>query len=540
MGKNYYSIILHRFFFLVVYFTIFSSFAQSKIDIDKRKKFYALKNEYEFSVNFSKDIGEKMISYAQDDYEKAMAYVILGENYYNKSNFVESVSYLEKSLSFVNKTDSLDFKVRILNVLVISYRRAGLISESDENWKLLQKISSNLPSRTNKANLLYTQTKIYDIDEDYCKAAVTRRAYYNIIKEDESVLEIRNRFNFAILSQLGFELIKCGKFNDAQQVIYDCELLLKGIATKDPILLYEFHLMNKALIVLKKGHNDSARLYFDEALRLNKIDNNKSIKKVLLNERVNAKIDPAEDQLTFLTKVAAINNSENLITKSLTAKETDRKISIIKQKQRNERALISSLIILALGTIGVLFYFSRRNKKLRAKYTAIIKDLNTGLKNNPNPVTFEEIFVDHIIQEEVLEDETAKKAIVQISEETEKEFLKNLEIFEKKKLYTTKGLSATQMAVMLKTNTKYLSALLKKFRNNDFYNYINEQRISYIVKMIYENRKYLNYKIAVLSDMCGYNTHSQFASAFKQIKGISPSKFIQFLKEEEQNLIKNP
>ena len=51
--------------------------------------------------------------------------------------------------------------------------------------------------------------------------------------------------------------------------------------------------------------------------------------------------------------------------------------------------------------------------------------------------------------------------------------------------------------------------------------------------------KYLNYKIAVLSDMCGYNTHSQFASAFKQIKGMSPSKFIQFLKEENHNLIKN-
>ena len=120
------------------------SFSQLKIDEEKRKNFYALKNEYEFSVNFSNEIGEKMIAFAQDDYEKSMAYVILGENYYNKSDFLNAVHHLEKSLNFIKKTDSLDFKVRVLNVLVISYRRAGLISESDENWKLLKKISSQL------------------------------------------------------------------------------------------------------------------------------------------------------------------------------------------------------------------------------------------------------------------------------------------------------------------------------------------------------------------------------------------------------------
>lgn len=67
------------------------SFSQLKIDEEKHKNFYALKNEYEFSVNFSNKIGEKMIAFAQDDYEKSMAYVILGENYYNKSDFLNAV-----------------------------------------------------------------------------------------------------------------------------------------------------------------------------------------------------------------------------------------------------------------------------------------------------------------------------------------------------------------------------------------------------------------------------------------------------------------
>ena len=95
-------------------------------------------------------------------------------------------------------------------------------------------------------------------------------------------------------------------------------------------------------------------------------------------------------------------------------------------------------------------------------------------------------------------------------------------------------ITAAEMAASLKTNTKYLSFILKKYRGNDFYNYLNEMRINYIVKALYEDPKLLKYKISVLSDMCGYNTHSQFASAFKQIKDITPSQFITNLKNEKR------
>ena len=88
------------------------------------------------------------------------------------------------------------------------------------------------------------------------------------------------------------------------------------------------------------------------------------------------------------------------------------------------------------------------------------------------------------------------------------------------------------MAVMLKTNTKYLNYVLKKYRDSDSYNYINTQRINYIVRELHDKPELLQYKIAVLSDMCGYNSHSQFASIFKAVKDISPSQYISFLSAE--------
>ena len=65
----------------------------------------------------------------------------------------------------------------------------------------------------------------------------------------------------------------------------------------------------------------------------------------------------------------------------------------------------------------------------------------------------------------------------------------DLEKFEKEKGFNTKGISTAQMAVSLKTNTKYVNYILKKHRNSDFYNYINDSRINYITRALKEEPK---------------------------------------------------
>ena len=85
---------------------------------------------------------------------------------------------------------------------------------------------------------------------------------------------------------------------------------------------------------------------------------------------------------------------------------------------------------------------------------------------------------------------------------------------------------------MLKISPRNLSYILKKYRDDDFYNYLNNVRIEYIIKSLRENPKLLNYKIAALAEMCGYNSHSQFTINFKLKTGISPSQYIQFLQKE--------
>lgn len=528
-------------FFILLPITIYS---QSNIGDEKRKKFYELKNEYEYSENFSNHIGDKLLNLAQTDFEKSLAYIIIGENFYNQSDYLSSVENLEKSLNFVNKTDSLDFKVRVLNALVMSYRRAGLIAESVQHWNDLKDILKKSKSKDAEANLLYTQTKIYDIDGKYCEAAITRRKYYDLTKDKDPVEEINNRFNFAILNQLVYELIKCGKINEAKITLNESDSLLRNIKSENPILTYDFYLMNKAFLSKFQGNTEDAIAYFDEALAFNAMDNNKNVRKVLLTERVDLDIDSPDLKIDFLKE---INNLESNITKELTLKETEKKIKTLKNKQKSNTILIIGSIILLIVILFLIFYTIKNYKKTKNKYGIILEEIknDSSLYNEKeNNIIAQNIIEsdgnssDHNIDTiDILECDILKnkhKTASIISKEAEKEIVKNLEVFERKKQFTSQGLSATQMAASLKTNTKYLSFILKKYRGNDFYNYLNEMRINYIVKALYEDPKLLKYKISVLSDMCGYNTHSQFASAFKQIKDITPSQFITNLKNEKR------
>lgn len=106
-------------------------------------------------------------------------------------------------------------------------------------------------------------------------------------------------------------------------------------------------------------------------------------------------------------------------------------------------------------------------------------------------------------------------------------------MLEQRQFFTTQNMSASQMAVLLKITPRNLSSILKKYRNEDFYNYLNNMRIDYFTAIVRNNPKYRNYKISVLSEMVGYSSHSQFAINFKNRTGITPSQYISFLEKEQ-------
>lgn len=113
--------------------------------------------------------------------------------------------------------------------------------------------------------------------------------------------------------------------------------------------------------------------------------------------------------------------------------------------------------------------------------------------------------------------------------EVKEEILKKLSLFEEGTKYTDRNLNLSALSVKLKTNTKYLSYIINKYKKKDFNSYINELRILYIIKKMQTNPAYLNYKISYLADECGFSSHSKFTAVFKSVVGMSPSRFMDML-----------
>ncbi|WP_296150424.1 AraC family transcriptional regulator [uncultured Flavobacterium sp.] len=121
-----------------------------------------------------------------------------------------------------------------------------------------------------------------------------------------------------------------------------------------------------------------------------------------------------------------------------------------------------------------------------------------------------------------------------ISEEVEKRIMRHLSIFEKKHLFLSPNISLSSMSKDFATNGSYLSAIIKKHKNSNFNNYINDLRIEYIILKFKTHPEYFNYKIAYLAEECGFASYAVFHRAFVQKTGISPSKFISSLKTEKK------
>lgn len=162
---------------------------------------------------------------------------------------------------------------------------------------------------------------------------------------------------------------------------------------------------------------------------------------------------------------------------------------------------------------------NKKNKLHRKKYEELIDKINSK-KDTSAPLS---------TSSGKIENNDTRSTIVP---ETAKALLQKLEKFEASEKYLKKEANLTWLAHNLNTNTKYLSEIIRIYRGKNFSNYINGLRINYIVHKLYNEPKYRDYKISHLVEESGFVTYKVFVIAFKNEHGVTPSYFIEKLKQE--------
>ncbi|WP_346985888.1 helix-turn-helix domain-containing protein [Chryseobacterium sp. POE27] len=104
-----------------------------------------------------------------------------------------------------------------------------------------------------------------------------------------------------------------------------------------------------------------------------------------------------------------------------------------------------------------------------------------------------------------------------------------LDEYEKTEFYLNPNTTLAKVAVYLNTSPQNISEMINKNKEMNFSTYISSLRIDYIARLLKEDEKYRTYKISYLATVAGFVSHSTFTKVFKNIKGISPSEYIDML-----------
>lgn len=187
------------------------------------------------------------------------------------------------------------------------------------------------------------------------------------------------------------------------------------------------------------------------------------------------------------------------------------------------RYILFGLAVLIAGLGIILFYQFKENKKNKQKISDYLAQLNS---DSQKKIISQEKRKE-LASEEIIHENQSQE----VDEKTGK-ILDKLDEFEEGDLYVDSRMSLAFLASYLSTNTITLSKIINTYKQMNFNDYINGLRIRYIIEKIKNEPKFEQYKISYLAEVSGFSSHSIFSKAFKKSTGVTPSQFLDYLKEE--------
>ncbi|WP_160128741.1 AraC family transcriptional regulator [Kordia antarctica] len=147
-----------------------------------------------------------------------------------------------------------------------------------------------------------------------------------------------------------------------------------------------------------------------------------------------------------------------------------------------------------------------------------------------------EIFEKLIQKQDAKANETIQKPKeIIIKDEKVTQVLKRLEKIEAQGYFLESSCSLANMAKKAKTNTTYLTQIIKQYKEKTFYQYLNGLRINYTIDRLKTDTQFRKYAIKHIAFEVGYKSPESFTKHFKKATGIYPSYYIKELAKHNKH-----
>ncbi len=464
--------------------------------------------------------------------------MLIARLYQQKEELDKSIEYALKIDRLAIEARNYTWQTRANGYLAGLYRISELYGKargySQKALEILPKINDPEEASSTRAFMFQELAFASNCQGDY------EQAVRYLQEAGESILKVQHKREFLLMNNqrlLGDNYRLMSRY-DSALVHYDMAL---DLSANQPVH-YVIGMVYKGMAetFLKKGDLNPAKKYLDEAERFADQTGYLQIKKAIyaLSKEYYAHVNDKE-------KLAVVSEKSSIVKDTLLDKRAlvlDKMYGRLEQSESQNRVIddrkdVVIVVAAALLVSGVVFFawYKRCRRRELEQVKAVLERLSRS-EIIPGPdIPFEAVTdFGEVPDQEEKEPErsqaTAEKRIM--SPETERILLARFAEFEKSGLFLENGFSLSSLATHLDTNTKYISYLIRKYKESDYNGYVNELRINFAIKMLKENPQWRQYKISALASESGFSSHSQFAAVFKQQTGLPPSAFIKHLTEE--------
>lgn len=440
------------------------------------------------------------------------------------SNEAEKLALLLKdyqNLSSIHSTkatlyDNLGLYDQSIGAYMLAEKYARLIEKADRRHFELGMIYYNLS--------VYYQGRSY---EKTIESLLKSRNEIQSIRDDSADISPEKKIDMLLSIDMNLGILYLDKENPQRDLNRSESYFLKALEAKEKLgkqinAYTEIDLLSALLeFYYKKGDYKKGIAYGEKALDLEKRYNmpyNRRVGYMVLAKCYLA-INENEMSKKYLDLFSKLNDSINMVEKDAVEEPVKRIVSEKAKKLRSAMAVGISFFALFVF-IGIILW-NKKRKTLLHNYEALIVPLQ---KNGAGEQT-----QSSTVTSKALKTENITFKSMHIADETVETLLSGLEKFERLKLFTKQEVNFAYLANYLNTNSKYLAEILRQYKDKTFSQYINDLRVDYIIRLLYENPKYRKYKISYLAKVCGFSSREIFTVTFKKNTGISPSYFIREL-----------
>lgn len=490
-----------------------SLYAQQVDDFERRyNEVYSAK--LAVSVEDAYRIADSLLQSAKNDEQRIKSYMLLANIKHSTGDISMAISHVLKAQRIAELGGYAEWEPRTAGFLATTFRNIGLLSESK---KYLTKADLANQKLRNSKGYALTQVSIlqekafHAVEVELYDVAISiLESCKPVMLLDTSSLSRAVQVKATTDQLLGVCYLQLGKLDLADSLLQASFIGLDGLESNLVPYIYRA----RAEIALKRGDLEAAKLQLDLAQPYIQSSNRTELKQLLYRTYIRY-YDQVDISLAnhYRSLYQKLSEEQTVLTRKV-ANELLEKVHAEQKKDEFWSILLWIGVILLLAIcifMAIRMLLDRRAKRLQ-------------------PV---------LVQEEVLPVRLILPSVatptddsgMHMAKDTEKRLLIRLIELEEEEFFLDPNLSLSKVALLMNTNQRYVSYILKEHKHKDFNEYIQYCRINYIKVCLAHDATLLDCKISYIASLCGFNSHSKFLIAFKAETGLLPSRYIQNLRQ---------